>query len=160
MICWIYLIRSTTLASTETLPDSVAVQLVIFRLESHTYAIDLEAIREIIPFRRATRLPGAPKVVAGLVNVRGTVVTVFDLGERFEQKSSARAGGSVMLLEHRGKLVGVAVHTAVEVRHVDAQSLDEAAAEASEGAVRALTLLDGEVVLVLDIHAVLGDSLL
>lgn len=140
--------------------ESPPLQLVIFRLEKHTYAIELESIREIITFRHATRLPGAPPHVAGLVNVRGTIVTVVDLGERFEGRPSAQEGAPVLLVDHADKVIGLAVHEALEARTVDADALDRGAAEASEDAVWALTLVDGEVVLVLDIDAVLSGVLL
>ncbi|MFN2398257.1 MAG: chemotaxis protein CheW [Gemmatimonadaceae bacterium] len=146
--------------SISSLLESPRLQLVIFRLEKHTYAIKLESIREIITFRHATRLPGAPLHVAGLVNVRGTIVTVVDLGQRFEGRPSASEGAPVLLVDHAAKVIGLAVHEAIEARTVDADALDPSAAEASEAAVSALTLLDGEVVLVVDIDAVLSGVLL
>ncbi|HEU4641819.1 MAG TPA: chemotaxis protein CheW, partial [Gemmatimonadaceae bacterium] len=66
-------------------------------------------MREIIPFRRATRLPGAPPYVAGLMNVRGIIVTVLDIGVRLDATAPDRTTGSVMLIEHGTKVVGAAV---------------------------------------------------
>ena len=109
MICRLIRILSTTLASTISITESALSQLVVFRLAGGTYGIELDAVREIVPFRGATRLPGAPSNVAGLVNVRGSIITVIDLGARSEDTASAREKSSVMLVQYGAKLVGVAV---------------------------------------------------
>ena len=54
-------------------------RLLVFVAEEHRYAIAIEAVKEIVPARAATRLPGAPPHVAGLINLRGRLVTVTDL---------------------------------------------------------------------------------
>ena len=40
----------------------------------------MESFREIVPTQAMTRLPGAPSTVCGLMNLRGTIVTVLDGG--------------------------------------------------------------------------------
>ena len=65
-------IRWSTLASTETIPESrAAARTLLFRVAGKVYGCDIDAVREIIPYRRATRLPGAPSFVQGLINLRG-----------------------------------------------------------------------------------------
>ena len=72
----------------ETILESIAAaRTLLFRVAGKTYGCDIDAVREIIPYRRATRLPGAPSFVQGLINLRGTIVTVLDLGTRLEQIS-------------------------------------------------------------------------
>ncbi len=54
---------------------------VVFRLEKDRYALALAAIREVVvPPERFTRVPRAPGVVSGVMNLRGRVVTVVELG--------------------------------------------------------------------------------
>ena len=55
-------------------------------------------MREIVPIRHATRLPGAPSYVRGLINLRGAIVTVIDLATRLAG-SAAVPEGSVVLAE-------------------------------------------------------------
>jgi purine-binding chemotaxis protein CheW len=72
-------------------------------------------VREILPPPPATRLPGAPAYVRGLINVRGTVITVIDLVMRV-YGHPARPDGPVMLVEHQNRVIGVAVDEVIEVR--------------------------------------------
>ena len=89
-------IHWSTLASSETLPESRATaRTLLFRVAGKVYGCDIEAVREIIPYRRATRLPGAPPFVQGLVNLRGTIVTVLDLGARLDPARPPVRDGSI-----------------------------------------------------------------
>src|SRR5437773_11853353 len=56
----------------------VSARLLVFRVGTLACAADVDQVREILPRLPTTRIPGAPPVVAGLVNVRGTLVTVAD----------------------------------------------------------------------------------
>ena len=62
----------------------------LFRVGAAVYGCDIDDIREIVPFRQATRLPGAPAYVQGLINLRGTIVTVLDLGVRLAASRARR----------------------------------------------------------------------
>ena len=53
---------------------------VVFRLGEDRCALPLDAVREVVvPPDRYTRVPRAPAVVCGVMNLRGRVVTVIDL---------------------------------------------------------------------------------
>jgi purine-binding chemotaxis protein CheW len=151
------------LASTISITETALRQLVVFRLAGGTYGIELDAVREIIPFRGATRLPGAPSNVTGLVNVRGSIVTVIDLGAQLEGASSARERCSVMLIEHGGKLVGAAVNEVLDIRRTaDVEFDDGGIGMAADAAVRAVGRLgeeegrEGGVITLLDIHGIIS----
>jgi purine-binding chemotaxis protein CheW len=47
-------------------------------LEGERYALDITAVREIVPAPAIRLLPGAPATVLGLFNLRGDVVPLFD----------------------------------------------------------------------------------
>jgi purine-binding chemotaxis protein CheW len=64
--------------------DDEQVQVVEFQLAYERYAIETRWMREVVALRDLTPLPGAPAFVAGLVNVRGRVVSVVDLKAFFD----------------------------------------------------------------------------
>jgi len=128
----------------------------LFRVGSTVYGCDIDDIREIVPFRAATRLPGAPSYVHGLINLRGTIVTVVDLGARLEATHERVAGeGSIMLVSMPGstRVVGVAVQEVMDVRVVGSARDDVIADSAGNDAVRGLAHVDGATVILLDIHS-------
>ncbi|HEX5438729.1 MAG TPA: chemotaxis protein CheW [Gemmatimonadaceae bacterium] len=150
-----------TLASIDSTPDAPACPLVLFRLGARVYGIELEQVCEIIPFRNATRLPGAPPYVCGLINLRGSIVTIIDLGSRLDGGAAARSTGSVILVERGSRVVGLAVDEALEVQELPADALEAAPAdEAMGGVVRAVGRLGELVVILLDAAEIVRQVLL
>ncbi len=58
-------------------------QYVTFFMGDDEYAVDILRLREIAPYHGVTRVPGMPPWVLGVMNLRGGVVPVVDLGLRF-----------------------------------------------------------------------------
>ena len=58
-------------------------QFLTFQLAGEVYAIDILHIREIIEYGNLTQVPMVPDFIAGVINLRGSVVPVIDLGTRF-----------------------------------------------------------------------------
>lgn len=61
----------------------MAKQFVTFYVGDLFCGIDVGEVQEIIRYQEMTRVPRAPGVVRGLINLRGQVVAAFDLRDRF-----------------------------------------------------------------------------
>lgn len=59
-------------------------QLSTFYLGPYYFGIDVKRVQEIIRFHEISTVPLAPKVISGLINLRGDIVTAIDLGLRLE----------------------------------------------------------------------------
>ena len=142
-------------------PDAAPGQRVLlFGVGGQVYGWGIDVVREIIPFRRTTRLPGAPSFVCGLINLRGTIVTVLDLGERLGTGAVNRAEGSIILVEHGAKLVGIGVDDVRDVRVVTPEQVEApSGAAARSGVVRGIAHTDGDVVLLLDVQSIVRQVL-
>ena len=55
-------------------------QLVVFDLDSEAYGVDIGAVREIIRMQDITTIPRTPDFVEGVINLRGKVIPVVDIG--------------------------------------------------------------------------------
>lgn len=168
---------STQTPETETPEDDAGAvatrQLLLFGAGGRVYGCDVGAVREIIPFRRCTRLPGSPPYVCGLTNLRGTVVTVIDLAARLgvsrtteAHSAEERDGGSIIMAEHGTKVVGMAVDGVHDVQVIADDALEapegaESTGDAAHGGgvVSGLGQLGGDVVIVLDVQTILRQVL-
>ena len=151
------------MASSETTTEPVAaVRTLLFRVGERTYGCEIDAVREIIPYRRATRLPGAPAHVQGLVNLRGTIVTVLDLGMRIDPSRPPVREGSIILAQHGTRSVGVAVDEVMDVQVVESEAVETGAGPARDGGGLVLGLghLGDDVVVLIDIHTLVTQVLL
>ena len=130
-------------------------RLLLFAVAGRVYGCDIGAVREIVPIRHTTRLPGAPPYVRGLINLRGAIVTVIDLASRLAS-AAAPAEGSVVLAEYGNKQVGLAVDEVRDVQMLAPDRFEAATGDIARGGiVRGLGHLDGGVVIVLDVPAVI-----
>lgn len=62
---------------------SEAKQYLTFKLEDEVFAVDVANIREILDFIPATKVPGTPEYMRGVINVRGSVIPVMDMRLKF-----------------------------------------------------------------------------
>ena len=84
-----------------------------------TVAIAAAAAREVSPRSATIRLPGAPEFVCGIVNVRGTLVPLVDLG-RLLDAEPANPSGWVVTLDLGGRRCALAVDALPVLRAADA----------------------------------------
>ena len=59
-------------------------QYCTFYVDGHYFGLDVLKVQEIIRYQEMTRVPLAPPVVRGLINLRGQIVTAIDLRRRLE----------------------------------------------------------------------------
>jgi purine-binding chemotaxis protein CheW len=57
-------------------------QLCTFTVDRYTFGVDVQKVQEVLRFQQMTRVPLAPWVVRGLINLRGQIVTAIDLRRR------------------------------------------------------------------------------
>lgn len=123
------------------------VDLACFEIRNRVYGIDVLQIREIVRSQEVTPLPRAPALIEGVVDLRGAVVPVVDLGralegERVPESSSTR----IAVLEVDEMVFGLRVESAVDVLSVGAATIDEPPALATHAgyeAVRAVVRRSG-----------------
>ncbi len=61
-------------------------ELITFEVAGQIFALDIMSIREIRAWTPVTPMPRVPQYVAGVVNLRGTVLPVIDLAARLGWK--------------------------------------------------------------------------
>jgi purine-binding chemotaxis protein CheW len=146
--------------ATETAPRATSGQLATFRLDGDLYGVEVEHVQEVLRSQGLTRVPLAPPAVAGLINLRGQVVTAIELRERLGRP--ARPAGTdavVIVVRLHGEAVSLLVDSIADVVDVDAtdfeappDTLDGQARELIRGAYK----LDGQLLLALDVQKAVG----
>ncbi len=147
--------------------DAGVVRLLIFRVGQLVCATEAERVREILPRLETTRIPGAPPMVAGLVNVRGTLVTVVEGWRALRQPppspEPAAEGSTTVLLELDGgkKVLGFTVDEVVDLLSVSGEALErrQALPGIDPTLVRAVGRRAGQLFVVLDTDALLSPIL-
>jgi len=99
--------------------EDLRARVLVVRVGDAEYGIPVEQVREVARADRVTRVPGAPPLVRGIVNVRGVVVTVLELSVLLDAPRAVTSS-SIVLLEHGSRLIGLAVDAVRDVRAQEA----------------------------------------
>ncbi len=132
-------------------------ELITFEVQGQVFAIDIMAIREIRAWTPVTRLPQVPSHVAGVVNLRGTVLTVIDLAARLGwAPTEASARHAIIVTQLGGKACGLIVESVSDIVTIAADALQPPPSGAGDAVVRfleGLAAIDESMVMVLDLPA-------
>ena len=129
-------------------------QFCTFFLGEHYFGIDVLKVQEIIRYQSMTRVPLAPPVVRGLINLRGQIVTAIDLRRRLELPERSADSLPVNVVVHTDDgAVSLLVDEIGDVLQVE-ESTFERTPETLRGAARELIRgaykLENRLLLILD----------
>lgn len=131
-------------------------QVVVFGLHNQLYGIDIASVIEIIRMELVTSVPGTPYYFEGIINLRGKVVPVMDLGKKFGITSSQISENTrVIIVEATGFTVGLIVDFVSEVLRFPASCVESPPALISDQiieALRGIALVDDQMIILLDIN--------
>lgn len=140
--------------------DDVRVELACFELEGTLYAVEVTQVLEIVRCPPLVRLPNAPALIEGVVDLRGVVLPIVDLGRALgAAASSDPERARIAVLKVDDLVFGLRVTAAVDVLALptaQVEGIPRLAAQAGYEAVRAVVRRPGEKpVLVLSLEALL-----
>ena len=137
-------------------------QLATFSVDGRFLGVDVARVREVLRPQELTRVPLAPPQIAGLINLRGEIVTAFDLRVtlgRALRGRDERPMNVVVTTEHGP--VSMLVDDVSDVLHVDENAI-ERPPSTLRGSARGLILgaykLEGRLLLELDLDAVIANT--
>ncbi len=140
-------------------PDAPGVELLSFLIGDQYFCLDIMSVREIRGGTRATPLPHAPAYMRGVINLRGVVLPVMDLARRLDLDTAADTGRKVIIVVARGErslgLLVDAVSDILTVPEAALQAPPELPADAGRSFISSLAIVDGRMIRVLDLGAVL-----
>jgi len=94
-------------------------KVVVFRVGKEEYAVSISAVQEVGPWAQPTPVPEAPPMVEGVINLRGEIIPVIDLGRLFRiNRLKELADSKTIVMEVDGHRAGFVVDEVTEVQTV------------------------------------------
>ena len=151
----------TETASTVT---SDAHQYLTFFLADAEYGVDILRVQEIKGWETVTALPKTPEYVQGVMNLRGAIVPIIDLRQRFGMERLAPGPMTAVVVlkvvhDHGSRIMGVVVDAVSDVHNVTDAELrpaPECGSTASSECVKGLATVNGQMLIILDIDQLLN----
>ncbi len=148
-------------------------ELVDFRIQRESddniyegiYGVNVSKVREIIKLPKLTELPGAPKYIDGIFDLRGVVIPVVNLAKWMNiiPPSEDKIQLRVIITEFNNILIGFAVHEARRIRRISWKDIESASFASNEGAfdktkITGVTKIENdEVLLILDLESIVEE---
>lgn len=102
-------------------------QWVTFQLEQETYGVDVMVVKEVLKFQDIAPVPGAPDYVLGIINIRGTVISVINTRRRFGlQDREVDDNTRIVIIEIGRHIIGILVDSVAEVVYLRRSQIESA----------------------------------
>jgi purine-binding chemotaxis protein CheW len=137
-------------------------QLISFTVGVEEYGLELLRVKEVIRMRQITWLPKAPPCVKGIINLRGDVIPIVALRERFGLASQEQTAMTrVIVVEVEGRMVGMVVDSASQVVRVPADQFDPPPpimGDTDRSFITAVGKLDDKLIIMIDVDKILSSE--
>ncbi len=136
----------------------------MFVLGKEVYGIAVSSVKEVMEYERVFKAPGVPDYIKGVINLRGEVVPVIDLGCRFfNARMEVTELTSIVVVEIRDENdlipIGVmvdSVRAVAGIAHHNLENVPEIGARIRHDFISAIGKVDGQFVILLNVENVLN----
>jgi purine-binding chemotaxis protein CheW len=102
------------------------VKVIVFALGTEEYGVEVDKVRTIERMQPITRVPKTLPFIKGVINLRGIVVPIIDLRERFGMPQRDYTDNTRIIIVAANDLeVGLIVDSANDVIDVDSDSIND-----------------------------------
>ena len=136
-------------------------ELIAFRIGRQEFCVDIMSVREIRGWTPATPLPRSPGYMKGVINLRGTVLPIIDLGARFGLETSEPTARHVIMVANiGGRTVGLlvdAVSDIIQMTEGDVQATPDIASDQVKTFVKGIFAVDGRMNSLIELDRILPE---
>ena len=137
-------------------------ELIAFRIGDQEFCVNIMSVREIRGWTPATPLPRTPSFMKGVINLRGAVLPIVDLGARLGLTTSEPSARHViMVVNVGGRTLGLLVEAVSDIINVSddmVQPTPDVACDHVKTFVKGLFAIDGRMVSLISLDRVLPDN--
>jgi purine-binding chemotaxis protein CheW len=149
-----------------TAEASVTEQYLTFVLDGEEYGVDILRVREIKGWQKTTPIPNTPDYLKGVINMRGTIVPIIDLRERFELEVLEYGPTTVVIVlavitGEQTRTMGIVVDAVSDTYQISSdqvQPAPEFGGAISVEFLRGLATVDEQMIILLDVDHLLNSG--
>jgi len=151
--------KMLNLPGEEELNGDDGIQVVAFRLGKEEYAVDILHVQEIVRLLSITRVPRSAKHIEGVVNLRGNIVPIINLHQRFNIESAGEEEDKrIVVFQFDDFKAGIIVDEVSEVLALnsnDIEETDKVYSSMSSDFIKGIARVDNRLFLLLDLQKII-----
>jgi len=141
-------------------------QFLTFIMSTEEYGVDILRVQEIRGWDSVTPIPNCPPYIKGVINLRGTIVPIVDLRERFGLETVEYGPTTVVIVlkvigETSERIMGIVVDAVSDVYNIKSEDMKPApdfGSVVSIEFVSGLATIDEKMLIILDIDKMLNSN--
>ncbi|MGB3586684.1 MAG: chemotaxis protein CheW [Tunicatimonas sp.] len=152
----------------ETVDSSARQQLIVFKLGEEEYGITIDQIKEVVFTPNITPMPQVPPYIKGVANIRGNILAIVDLREKFgllaQESDTDGTSSNYTLVVASPKLnVGILVKEVPNTLTVSTSDIEDATSivqSSQEGRnyIKGIVKVDQKLVILIDVFTVMQEN--
>jgi purine-binding chemotaxis protein CheW len=141
-------------------------QYLTFSLGEESFAFDVAHVREILEFTTVTKVPRTPGFMRGVINLRGSVVPVMDMGLKFNLSRTEKTVNTCIIVVEvsfggETTVMGALVDSVQEVIELEPDRIEPApkiGMQVNNGFIKGMGRRDDRFIIILDIDRVFSSA--
>ncbi|QJX48304.1 chemotaxis protein CheW [Hymenobacter taeanensis] len=138
--------------------QEAVIQLIVFRLGDEEYGIRIEQVKEVTITPEIARMPKTPSFVKGIANLRGDIITIIDLEERFQLRAATAEPAGItytLAIEAKDYTIGIMVREVPQPLSIPVSIIEKAPEfiqdiNIHDKYIEGIAKINGRIVVVLD----------
>ncbi len=142
-------------------------QIVVFKLGQEEYGLHIDQIKEVVITPTITRMPQTPPFVKGVANIRGNVIAMLDLEEKFGLERDVQTGSSIknnftLVIESEDYKMGILVREVPNTLSISSSNVESTVLtgdlQNEQDYITGIVKLEKRLIIMVDIFKVINDS--
>ena len=141
-------------------------QIIVFKLGEEEYALQIDQIKEVVITPGITRMPQTPGYIKGVANIRGNIIAIIDLEEKFNLQrlnNQETSNNYTLVVESDDLKVGILVREVPNTLTISSSSFDESVgiineAQSESNYIKGIVKADKRLIILIDIFKVIDQE--
>ena len=149
----------------QQLEDQVTIQqIVVFKLGQEEYGLPIDQIKEVVITPTITRMPQTPDYVKGVANIRGNVIAILDLEEKFGLSSGEQStvqSHFTLVIESEEYKMGILVREVPNTLSISSSAIENSVFTGEQGEqsyITGIVKLEKRLIIMIDIFKVINEQ--
>lgn len=131
-------------------------QVVIFKLKNEQFAVETSKVQTISEAVTVTKVPKAPAYIKGLINLRGTVISLLDVNLLLDIEKGENDQQSVIILKLQDELIAISVDQVDEVLEIDENIIENIKEDTNKPYIKGIINFKDRIVTFIDIDKLIA----
>jgi purine-binding chemotaxis protein CheW len=150
----------------EPAAQAQTMQIVVFKLGQEEYGLHIDQIKEVVITPTITRMPQTPAFMKGVANIRGNVIAILDLEEKFgltrNQEGISNGNNFTLVIESEDYKMGILVREVPNTLSISSTNVEDSVftgdSQSEQTYITGIVKLEKRLIIMIDIFKVINEK--